>query len=358
MHIIAPRLAVIISVCVGLTVVLFACCDRENPFKPPPDADTTDYKVYFNDAEHLYTYFAYHTATKSVDSFTLPYPSDRGFAISPDGKTMYLNTGTSIAVIDLDSLVVLDERPINVIGYMVTISPDGQYLAVMEPELAIVQVCDFSTIFYDDGYSGNGIFSADSKTFYCATFDSGGYLFAHKISLSNTITADTIYFPGGDAWRIVPNRSQTTWFLFLWVRLDYFIFRVYDPLVDSTLFDYLFAPGHGDMLITPDGRYVVFSQPGRLNSDVPAPSYFTVFDVAANRIADTVSVRGIADGTNPTFMPIGELCITPNGRHLVGLGFGGGLRLFDYDLTRKKYQCYHFLGWDKYPTDLTCQSSP
>jgi len=358
MHIIAPRLAVIISVCVGLTVVLFACCDRENPFKPPPDTEEKDYKVYFADADHPYTYFAYHTATGVLDSFTLPYRCDSGFAVSPDGTTMYLHTAHSVVVVDLDSLTLRAEHTLETKGNQMSISPDGAFLGVLHTELTIVRTSDFSVVYHGAAYSFNGIFSSDSKTFYCATIDEQNYIYLNRIRLGDSLSVDSTYFADGATWRIVPTRDESLWFLFLWIWNDIFVFEAYNTLTDSVIYRMGFAPGHGDMEITPDGRYVIFSQPGRLNSDVPPPPYFTIFDVCANDIFREVNTTQTDNEGNPVYFPVGELCITPDGKHIIGTrGIVGG-HIFDFDLQKMRFVNYLFIGDSRALIGLTCQSSP
>ena len=358
MHIITQRFAVVVVACLGLMALFISCCDRENPIKPPPDTDTTDYKVYFADADHPYTYFAYHTASGVLDSFTLPYRCDSGFAVSPDGTTMYLHTAHSVVVVDLDSLTLRAEHTLETKGNQMSISPDGAFLGVLHTELTIVRTSDFSVVYHGAAYSFNGIFSSDSKTFYCATIDEQNYIYLNRIRLGDSLSVDSTYFADGATWRIVPTRDESLWFLFLWIWNDYFVFDVYNTLTDSVVYRMGFAPGHGDMEITPDGRYVIFSQPGRLNSDVPPPLYFTIFDVLRNRIYGEISTKGIADTISPNGLPVGEICITPNGRHLIGLAGGGTGQLFDFDLISMRFVRYIFFGWNKYPINLVCQSSP
>jgi len=348
------------AICVTVIVLGLAlsCCDDDNPVKPPPnDSDTVDYVAYFADASHPYTYFAYHTATETVDSFILPFKSDSGFAISPDGTMMYLNTGHSLATVGLDSFTIIEEYPIEARGRQLSISPDGSYLSILEKELTILRMADLSVVYHDDGYSFNGIFSADSKAFYCSTFDSTGWIFAHKIILSDPIYADTIYLPDGAVWRVLPNSDETKWFVFIWIWNDIFLFDAYDLVMDSIIYRKSFAPGHGDMELTPDGRNVIFSQPGRLNSDVPAPDYFTIFDVDANDIDRQVSTKGICE-QSPYGFSTGELCITPDGRHLISIWAIGGGFLFDFDLKTMTFDTCIFMAHNMYLIGLACQSSP
>jgi len=358
MQTITRKLAVLIGVCLCLITLFISCCDDDNPVKPPPDIDTIDYKVYFADASHPYTYFAYHTATKVLDSFTLPYRCDSGFAVSPDGTTMYLHTAHSVVVIDLDSLTLRAEHTLETKGNQMSISPDGAFLSVLHTELTIVRTSDFSVVYHGAAYSFNGIFSSDSKTFYCATIDEQNYIYLNRIRLGDSLSVDSTYFADGATWRIVPTRDESLWFLFLWIWNDLFVFEAYNTTTDSVVYSMGFAPGHGDMEITPDGRYVIFSQPGRLNSDVPPPVYFTIFDVARNNVYRRVTTEGIADTISPYGFAIGELCITPDGRHLIGLAPNGGGELFDFNLKTMAFRRYIFLGADKYPINLVCQSSP
>jgi len=230
-----------------------------------------DYRVYFADADHPYTYYAYHTATGVVDSFTLPYESWRaGLGISPDGKTMYLNPPGRIAEVSLDSYCVTAEHPTEAAGREVIASPDARHLAVIGSGLFILDITDFSIVYRNTDYAFNGRFSPDGSNLLCAGSDSAGR-YAMEVDIGSGFRERKVRFQNGGPWMVVSDRTGKKWFAYLMIYNDLSLFEVYDVLGDSATFEYVFAPGHGDMVLTPDGRYLAFSQPGRLNSDVPAP---------------------------------------------------------------------------------------
>jgi hypothetical protein len=350
MRILKALSAVVLSA--GL-LALFGC-DKDKPTQPVPPKD---YVVYFADVAPQFTYFGYNTSSGQVDSFTLPYSSRRsGLGISPDGKTMYLNPEGYIVEISLDSHVVIAEHATTANGRETVISPDGQYIAILNKYLYILKIPEFNLIYYDTGYSFNGVFSYDSKSLYCSTFDDQGKLYANIINLSDSITVSRKYFSDGGAWMILPDRDETTWFVFLWLGWETFLFQVYDEPRDSIVYSQLLNPGFGDMEITPDGKYLIFSQRGTLRGLCPPPLYFTIFNIANNEILKEVNTTAIADGVNPFFT--GDICITPDGKRLIGTYALGGGKFFDFNIESMEFERYVFLGNDKALYYLTCQSSP
>lgn len=121
---------------------------------------------------------------------------------------------------------------------------------------------------------------------------------------------------------MIPSHDESKWFLYRIVNHNISTFHVYDLDLDSLVFRHDFAPGKGDIEITPDGRFVFYTNPGGMNSDVPAPSHFKAFDVERNEIhrtIETTSPRPQQDGQH-----VGRLAITPDGRKLVALNAIGG----------------------------------
>ena len=91
----------------------------------------------------------------------------------------------------------------------------------------------------------------------------------------------------GGVVHVVPSEDNTRLFLYLNYGHPTWSFEVYEPYLDSIIFQDFLIPGAGQIAITPDGRYVFYSSPGRTGTD-PLPMQFLIFyDVQSNEI-DTV----------------------------------------------------------------------
>jgi hypothetical protein len=343
---------------VGLAALLG--CGEDKPTQP---TEPKDYYVYFAEQLSLYQYFRYHTGTGVIDSFPAPHSTVRsGFGISPDGKTMYISPAGSGTIVEmsLDSHVVVAEHPIAMKDYSsggwlrkVIVSPNNQYLAVIDQYLYIFNISDFSIIYCDTiNVSLNGIFSQNGDIFSCAGYDttySDSYVL--KIDLADGCTETEWSFAGGCPYRVIPDASYQKLFLYLHVYNDLFLFQVYDIASESVIFNKSLCPGHGDMEITPDGRYIIFSQPGTIMTGCPPPRYFTIFDIENNRIDREVDA--FIDSLEIVH-PIDGLCLTPDGRHLIGISYTNGL--FDYDMQRHEFNRHMALDGARLMFSLTGQA--
>jgi hypothetical protein len=268
---------------------------------------------------------------------------------------MYLAPPGYIVEIGLDSYTVVAEHPTPTPGGGLIASPDGKYLAVMERDFYIVDLADFSVAYKDTNDHYAGRFTPDGGIFVCAGRDSAGP-YAVELDIANGFQERRVSFADGSPFLVVPNHDNTKWYLLLCVHNDVFWFEVYDLLADSTTFRSLLRPGFGDIEITPDGRYVIFSQRGSEIS-APPPPYFTIFDTKVNRITFHVSTSGLGQ-EGSLYVPVGGLCVTPDGKHLVCLSAPVACELLDFALEDFSFANYILLGYDRWLTNLTCQSSP
>jgi hypothetical protein len=353
MRILSALSAVVLSA--GL-LALFGCGED----KPTQPSEPKDYLVYFADQMSVNHYFRYQTGTGIIDSFTLPYDSwESGFGISPDGKTMYLNPDGYIVKVSLDSHVVIAENPVDIeLPHIsrprsIIVSPDGQYMAINRYDLYLLNVSDFSVVYHDTNETLNGRFAKNGDVFVCSGYDSiGGY--ALQIDMTNGFAETKWRFASGGSLHVIPDADYKRFFLYLHVYTDSFLFQAYDIASDSVIFSKSLCPGLGDMEITSDGRYIIFSQTGSWTHGCPPPRYFTIFDIEHNCIDREVDAFIDSLGIAPA---IGELCLTPDGRHLIGIGPGFEGWFFDYDIQRHEFDRQEVLRGTRSMFSLACQSN-
>ncbi len=339
-----------ILLCIGLCLY-FAACDGDGPVEPE---EPKDYVVYFID-HHQHDgnwFFAYHPTSNKLDSFWLPYTSDP--VVSADGKKMYVGDGDMmrIGIVDLNSLTVIDELPYEL---PIAVSPDNQLLAVRGEGVRILKTSDYSEVFHDTVIVWRGTFSSDSHRFYGATSEGQVY----RIELSDTlVTVNAKSFANGGVRQVVPSWDESKWFLYLQVSSGLFRFDIYDVFGDSIVYTAWLSPGYGELELTPDGKYVFYTNPGRENTAAGSP-WIGVHDVERRRIHTMITTAGILDPPNDYGIPVSDVCITPDGRWLVAVAsgaFSGYPFLLTLDVRTMQFVKHIKFGGNRNFRGLTCQS--
>ena len=154
---------------------------------------------------------------------------------------------------------------------------------------------------------------------------------------------------------VVPSVDDRKWFL---VRRDRYNsrFEVYDVASDSIIFREYLTWGGVDVEVSPSGKYAFYTEMGDLTT-WPGPSHFTVYDIECNRIRMLVSTIGILDGLNPSYWPLGEIAITPDGRWLIAGRSVGDPSFIRFNLTTMEIDDYVQLTGNGGVGHLTCQPS-
>jgi hypothetical protein len=340
--------AKILAVVLSVTLVCINGCDNDKPTGP---TEPKDYYVYLCDQFKPDFYFRYHIGIGEYDSIPAPYSTLRsGYCISPDGKTMYISPADygCIAELSLDSSIVVAEHPIDLNqgssgGWRrrVAISPNSHYLAIVDQFLHIYDTRNFNLIYSDtiDRFL-HGEFSQGGGFFFCAGHDIDYTdFYVLKIDLARGLVETRWDFPQGAIYNVLCNVSINKLFMYTRIYRDMFLFQVYDISMDSIIYTKSFCPGHGHMVITPNNRYIIYSQPGTIISDCVAPEYFTVYDFVRNRIDREVDA--FVDTLGLVY-PTDDLYVTPDGRHLIGISNLNGL--FDYDIELGIFNEHSALG--------------
>lgn len=307
----------------------FSCGKSVEPVEP------TDYPFYIS-ATNPNQIFTFHPQTKKLDSTAVPW--NAAITASADGKLLYVALGSSVLVVDAKTFTEIAEIPYP--HQAIAVSPDNKYLALTGYDLIILRTSDYSLIFSDSAglLYGSVSFSVDSRTFYCAVrTDVNSSHVVLKVELNDSTFQKSWYsFTGGSVVQVLPSIDETKLFLYSAVGLWTYAFEVYDVLQDSIIFRDILVPGGGEMALTPNGKFVFYTSPGRSGTDPPPDYSFKIFDVAANQI-DTV----VADSTFFYFGVIPgapkRLAVTPDSRWL-GI-IGGQLSLFTfylYDIRNKE----------------------
>jgi len=346
------KAAILIAVGILGLCLYFAACDRDNPVEPP---QPKDYAVYFHDGGSDGVYFSYHPLTAKLETFTLPADAWQQMAVSADGELLYIPELTTVAVVDIQSRTVLTRLPYKVTGG-VAVSPDNQYLAVLGEDLHILRTTDYSVVFHDTGaWMSEGRFSADSRSFYCASGGVTSSEVAYRVRLDSSFAVTRKAFPKGSVRYIVPSPDESKWYVYVLISC-YAWFQVYDEILDSVIYCHPLPYGTGSLEMTRDGRYVFYTQPGNFNCFF-GPETLWVYD--ANHGETVVGLETFVDTGNADtiWWPVGDMVVTPDGRWLVGGGVLNELGLVIVDLVRMAVDTTLYAG-NKGVYYLCCQNSP
>jgi hypothetical protein len=205
-------------------------------------------------------------------------------------------------------------------------------------------VPDYSVVFHDtaDVRTRGPAFSANSQRLYCGRGTSGPSVYVLDLQADEPqLEERPLPYPELQLRKIIPSVDETKWLLYRRIRHDVFAFEVYDVGMDSLVFSHVFGPGYGDMAMTPDGRYVFYTSPGTLNSDIPACTHAYVFDVESNVVHEPIQ---ICTPRHEKGLPVGPVAITPDGRTLVVLGGLGTGEFAIVDVQAKKQVEHYYLG--------------
>jgi hypothetical protein len=312
-----------------------------------------DYTVYFCDLETGGWNFAHHPSTNEIDSFYIV--SSGPMVTSADGRLGYHSNSDDgyVRIVSLDSLQsgdTLQALAVLPLGNVAAVSPDGQLIVSSKGGLSILRTSDYTAIHHDSSLFGQ-VFSPNSKCVYGRTRETYN---AFRLDLSDSLHPVTIKeFTGYLVYDIVPSTDETKWYLYL-ATYTHQLFAVYDIGADSIIFSEAMWPGDGDLAVTPNGKYVFYTNPGNMYEG-PGDYDLRVYDVASNTVIKRVSTYGVIEGLPGEGVLLDYLCATPDSRWLVMLSAHypyATLALDTRTMVITKYRC---LEGPKTLGGLTCQ---
>jgi len=151
-------------------------------------------------------------------------------------------------------------------------------VAILGDDLYILNTSDYSLVFHDTSEVQSGVFSSDSRSLYCTADVTGtGSCLAYKVDLDNDFLVTRRGFVGGNTIGIIPSYDEERWFVYLYGAGFRCFFKVYDVETDSIIFSEFITPGAGYMALTPDGKYLFYTNPGTLLFGPPRTNLVSKF---------------------------------------------------------------------------------
>jgi hypothetical protein len=311
-----------------------------------PNGVPIDYRVYFSsETTGSPKLFAFHTTTLAIDSTSIPFGSLGGVTVSANGDRLYINDGIKVHVLDASTLEVITELPYPSLS-PVAVSPDDRLVAITGNDLTIFRTSDYSVVFSDTDITRQGMFSSDSRVFFCPAGESSlAPRVVYSVDLAHRpYRVNHKAFSDGSVAEVVPSHDNAKWFMYLRIGTLVSAFEVYDVRADSVIFRTALRPGSGRLVLTPDNRYVFYTNPGGGLIGPPPPSGFSVYDVRANtarEIIDTSFFDGVYGDSVAWWSPPTYLAVTPDGRWLVmmsGMMTAQAVYLWDISAERPVYR--------------------
>jgi len=316
----------------GMTVILaviFLSCDDDCPTCPPPiDESVSDYNIILGANDN--PFFIYNTKAKAIiDTVDMPPVTRyRGIAVNGDGSHLLI----SDADWDLGKLLVIDLESFDT----VKVIDKAGWLSVSNTGKYIVFISGGRTYFLD-GYTYDIIDSLDNN-YGRGSFDGNDSKYCHISSGSDINIYDMASksydtsFTYTDNFGTSPILQQVqvdhgcSKFYMIALYNDFYLVA-YSMAKDTTTLLYPIANMHdGDLRLTPDGRQIIYTDPGYLFYELPGTGHIIFIDVL------TDAVLTILDGAFPAgnqvdisgFWP-GKLAITPDSKYTIvsSAGLGG-----------------------------------
>ena len=339
-----------------VVAVIVGCSKDDNPVEPAELGEPEDYIVYFTDSLNTSHWFSLHTATGEYDALDQPPQSMIGVRVSADGSKLYVPAPASTTVFSSDSLKVLAQIPY-LAGREIVVSKDDKLIALLDDGFHVVSTTDYSLVYGDTDQACSARFSSDNKTLYFAANDHWG-----RVELdANPVVTERYAFPPDTRGRcIIPSANESRVFLYLWnYTLQYtYTFAVYDLALDSLVFIDPIVPGAGYLEITPDGRYVFYTNGGNVSQGPDPPKKFTIYDVRQNKILTRIKTDIVLHDTELTNFDAWRMAITPDGRKLIMTEAPGVNRYIVFDIGKMQITDFRNVGTGIRLRDITVQCQP
>lgn len=347
----------------AVVVVIGLSCDKG--MEPGTPSGPQDYKVYFSsETAGSPKLFTFHTATLAIDSADMPWGSLRGVTVSADGRRLYIDDGSAIHVTDAISLSHITDLPYQSWS-PVAVSLDNRLIAITGRDLFILRTSDYSVVFSDTSNTFEGVFSADSKNFYCASDSSSvGPRTVFSVDLSRApYRANHKRIVDGSVVQIVPSRDESLWFLYLRVNSEAFAFEVFDVRIDSVIFIDLQVPGAGRLQLAPDDNRVYYGNPGNGFTGWSPMLGFSVYDCRSNSTTRVIDAEFFSwpwpsDTALRVKSPPTHLAVTPDAKQLIMLcshGYNGVI--YSWDLLENK-PVNRWIGFPRQFMNLSIERVP
>ena len=308
----------------GIIILLLTiACTCGSPTEPLPVVEKEYPIYYFNRANSKGSYlFTYYPNTQNVDSTIIQWDPD-ALSVSSDGKLLYLTLSTSIVIIESETKSFVTELHYTTTDVIVS-SPDNRMIAILGDTLRILRASDYQIIYSDSGLTYSGIFSNDSKEFYCGYRDTSSFYIVYKLDIANEqFSKSTKQILDRGIVSVKPTLDKSKWLLH-----DSYGFEVYDVAQDSIVFQDRLLNGYGNTALTKDGKKVFCTDPGRPGNPSTVDPIIKVYDVENYRIDKILDSLLLFSDDSSWLSNPKDLVITPDNKYVAVLGGATNYNVF------------------------------
>ena len=304
--------------CIGLILIIACTCG--SPTEPPPVVEK-EYSVYYWLPETIDSTSLVYKYTPSTNILDSIYIQDifYSFEIGRKDNIFYLHNNGITKVYDTESQQIIGNLPF--FGSL-SYSPDSQLIAISDgTELNIINADNFSVVYHDTSNIVSTSFSNDNKKLFCFKTESPNLVILDREN--NYARTEKQIDPLGG--RPIPSKEGTKIFILKNIGWDDSVFEVYDMITDSVIFTHYHSPGHGFMTMTPNGKYVFYTNPGTLLHGTPPQTYFNAYNVETNQL-EFINTTWYPDPEIDSLagMYAQEVAPTADGQWLTAIGIGTG----------------------------------
>jgi len=315
--------SVVIAGMIAAAVFWLAGCDEDCPVCPPAEP-VSDYDVYIGGGQGDAPILVYNTRLQAIAD-TIIFANMQwleDLAVSADGNYLLVATDTVIGpshyrltVYDLATLDTVISYPG---GNQIEVSNTGKYIAVLGYRVDNISFIDgvtFEPYFSEKRAFMSGRFSADDSKFYCVSHTNEIFIYDMAAKALDTVL---YYYDNSGYWMalsaVQPSLDGKR--LYLLASYSYYSHRImsYLPESDSSVLQYWIGPPMGDIRLTPDGNYVIVTDPGAMAIEENGSDNIIYIDTRTDAVVTLVPAPlALAGGEFSGIYP-GEIAILPDGR--------------------------------------------
>jgi hypothetical protein len=323
MHVVDLLRKAAITGVVAAAVLWLAGCDEDCPVCPPAEP-ISDYDIYIGGSEPDNPIMVYNTRLRTITDTIILTDMQllADLAVSANGNYLVVATNTVAAPnpyqVTVYDLATMDTVKSYAGGSQLEVSNTGKYVALFGNEVDSISFLDgisFAPYFTEKRTFMSGRFSSDDGKFYCVSHTNE--IFIYDMAAKALDTVLHYYNNNGDSMALTavqPSRDGARLYLLGTVYYSYHFLMSYLPEGDSSVLEYWIGPPKGDIRLTPDGNYIIATDPGDVAMDQLGSEQIIFIDTRNDAMVAYIPAPFAQGGGEFSGIYPGEIAILPDSR--------------------------------------------